>query len=69
MTLPLLASTDAAASAVSAAVSRSTLSWLDWAVIAGYFAIVAFVGWRASKGQNTASDYFLGAYLYFSFWV
>ena len=41
MTLPLLATADAA-SAVSAAVSRSTLSWLDWAVIAGYFAIVAF---------------------------
>ena len=61
MTLPLLATADAAASAVSAAVSRSTLSWLDWAVIAGYFAIVAFVAWRASKGQNTASDYFLGS--------
>ncbi len=61
MTLPLLATAAAAASAVSAAVSRSTLSWLDWAVIAGYFAIVAFVAWRASKGQNTASDYFLGS--------
>ena len=37
------------------------LHWLDWAVIIGYFAIIAGVAIYASRGQNTASDFFLGS--------
>jgi len=34
--------------------------WLDWAVIAGYFALLLGVSWWAiRKSQNTADDYFL----------
>ena len=45
-------------------VTQSTsvkLHWLDWAVIIGYFAIIAGVAIYASRGQNTASDFFLGS--------
>ena len=37
------------------------LHWLDWAVIIAYFAIIAGVAIYASRGQNTASDFFLGS--------
>ena len=45
-------------------VTQSTsvkLHWLDWAVIIAYFAIIAGVAIYASRGQNTASDFFLGS--------
>ena len=45
-------------------VTQSTsvkLHWLDWAVIIGYFVIIAGVAIYASRGQNTASDFFLGS--------
>ena len=48
---------DAVASATSTSVS---LNGLDWAVIIGYFAIIAGVAIWASRGQNTSSDFFLG---------
>ncbi|MBK1880121.1 sodium:solute symporter [Pelagicoccus mobilis] len=37
----------------------STLSTLDWAIVAVYFAIIAFIVWRASRKQETSADYFL----------
>ena len=49
--------TEAVANATSTSVS---LNWLDWAVIIGYFAIIAGVAIWASRGQNTSSDFFLG---------
>ena len=65
MTTPLL----------TAAVPKSMLTWLDWTVIAAYFALVAFVAWRASihpvdvVTTLIVGAMILGAYLYFSFWV
>ena len=38
-----------------------TLERLDWIVIIAYFAIIAGVAIYASRGQNTASDFFLGS--------
>ena len=35
------------------------LHWLDWLVIGGYFAILAFVVWWSSRKQETSTDYFL----------
>jgi SSS family solute:Na+ symporter len=49
--------TEAVANATSTSVS---LNWLDWAVIIGYFAIIAGVAIWSSRGQNTSSDFFLG---------
>ena len=37
----------------------STLSSLDWAIIALYFFAIAFIVWRASRKQETSADYFL----------
>ena len=47
-----------AAAAPSTSVS---LNVIDWVVIIGYFAIIAGVAIWASRGQNTASDFFLGS--------
>ena len=47
-----------AAAAPSTSVS---LNAIDWVVIIGYFAIIAGVAIWASRGQNTASDFFLGS--------
>ena len=49
--------TEAVANATSTSVS---LNWLDWAVIIGYFVIIAGVAIWSSRGQNTSSDFFLG---------
>ena len=52
---------------VAEAVAKATgstsvsLNALDWAVIIGYFVIIAGVAIWASRGQNTASDFFLGS--------
>ncbi|MDP6544290.1 MAG: sodium:solute symporter [Phycisphaerae bacterium] len=35
------------------------LTWLDWTIIGGYFAIIAVVAWLSSRKQNTSEDYFL----------
>lgn len=32
----------------------------DWIVVGGYFAVVAWIGLRAARGQSTTRDYFLG---------
>ena len=37
----------------------TTLVWLDWLVLAGYFLILVVVVWWSSKQQNTSEDYFL----------
>ena len=50
----LLAEGESAANSVS-------LSGIDWAVICAYFAIIAVVAVFAARGQNTASDFFLGS--------
>ena len=50
----LLAEGENAANSVS-------LSGIDWAVICAYFAIIAAVAVFAARGQNTASDFFLGS--------
>jgi SSS family solute:Na+ symporter len=47
-----------AAAAPSTSVS---LNAIDWVVIIGYFVIIAGVAIWASRGQNTASDFFLGS--------
>ena len=33
---------------------------LDYAVLAGYFALCAFVGWWAGRGQTSAGEFFKG---------
>jgi SSS family solute:Na+ symporter len=48
MTLPL-----------AAAAAKSTLVGLDWAVIAVYFGIVAFIAWWSGRNQKDTTDYFL----------
>ncbi|HPK25060.1 MAG TPA: sodium:solute symporter [Candidatus Hydrogenedentes bacterium] len=37
----------------------TTLVWLDWLVIGGYFAAVAAVVWFTARQQSTSEDYFL----------
>lgn len=37
----------------------STLSTLDWAIVALYFIVIAVIVWRASRKQETSADYFL----------
>jgi solute:Na+ symporter, SSS family len=44
----------------TAAHAASTLTSLDWAMIALYFAVLATVAWWVvSKSQKTVTDYFL----------
>ena len=50
--------TEAVATATSTSVK---LEALDWVVIIGYFAIIAGIAIWSSRGQNTASDFFLGS--------
>ena len=40
-------------------VAKSTLVGLDWAVIAVYFGIVAFIAWWSGRNQKDTKDYFL----------
>jgi len=49
--------------AVAAATQSTSVSLnaLDWVVIIGYFVIIAGVAIWSSRGQNTASDFFLGS--------
>jgi len=35
------------------------MHWIDWLVIAGYFALLIVVVWRSSRKQATMKDYFL----------
>ena len=35
------------------------MHWIDWLVIAGYFAALIWVVWWSSRKQNTSEDYFL----------
>lgn len=37
----------------------SSLSTLDWAIVAVYFLVIAVIVWRASRKQETSADYFL----------
>jgi len=55
ITLPL-AVVDAAGAVETA---KSTLVGLDWAVIAVYFGIIAFIAWWAGRNQKDTTDYFL----------
>ena len=56
---------DAASQALDAATKTASdsvsLATLDWIVIIAYFVIIAGVAIYASRGQNTASDFFLGS--------
>ena len=36
------------------------LSWMDWGMIAAYFAVTLFLGLRAGRKVKTREDYFLG---------
>ena len=46
-----------AAEAVETA--KSTLVGLDWAVIAVYFGVIAFIAWWSGRNQKDTTDYFL----------
>ena len=35
------------------------LSWLDWLVVGGYFALLVVVIWRTTRKQETSADFFL----------
>lgn len=37
----------------------TSLSPIDWSVIAAYFLVIALIVWRASRKQETSADYFL----------
>jgi len=41
--------------------NNSYLTWLDWAIIVFYFAVIAGISWWAvkKKDKNSADDYFL----------
>ncbi len=55
-----LAVDDPAAAAPAAVDSGSQIEPLDWAVIAGYFAILIFLArWVIKKNKDTTDDYFL----------
>lgn len=51
----------AQAESATEAANSGRLTTIDWIVIAIYFAIIAGVAVFASRGQNTASDFFLGS--------
>jgi len=45
---------------VPEAKALSTLRFIDWLIVAGYFALVIWLGSRFSKKQKTSTHYFLG---------
>src|SRR5437016_4806778 len=44
----------------SSATLGAVFGGLDYAVLAGYFALCAFVGWWTGRGQKDAGEYFKG---------
>ncbi|MBN2703341.1 MAG: sodium:solute symporter [Pontiellaceae bacterium] len=44
---------------LAAAAAKSTLVGLDWAVIAAYFGVIAFIAWWSGRNQKDTTDYFL----------
>ncbi|EDY85228.1 transporter, SSS family, putative [Verrucomicrobiia bacterium DG1235] len=37
----------------------TSLTTVDWAIVAVYFVVIAYIVWRASRKQETSADYFL----------
>lgn len=56
-----LPATAHAAEPAPAATAGDGLVAIDWAILAGYAALTAYLGWRVSRRQETAAEFFTGS--------